>query len=123
LTVSQNGSEANLAGKRQIFTPEITSMLAIQYAYALSKKSGLSLVVRGEWFSLGQEYFDLANTIRQAPYNLFNAKLGLSTNHYGFYIWGRNLGDQKYISYAYDFGAVHLGNPLTYGLTLSANLL
>ena len=123
LKVSQNGSEVNLAGKRQIFTPEITSMLALQYAYPISKKTGLSIVIRGEWFSLGQEYFDLANTIRQAPYNLFNAKLGLNARHYGIYIWGRNLGDQKYISYAYDFGAVHLGNPITYGLTISANIL
>jgi iron complex outermembrane receptor protein len=32
--------------------------------------------------------------------------------------WGRNLSDEKYISYAYDFGAIHLGNPKTYGFTL-----
>jgi iron complex outermembrane receptor protein len=36
-------------------------------------------------------------------------------------IWGKNLGDKEYISYAYDFGAVHLGNPRTYGVTLMAN--
>jgi iron complex outermembrane receptor protein len=35
--------------------------------------------------------------------------------------WGRNLGDKKFIAYAYDFGAVHLGNPKTYGITLTAN--
>jgi len=31
----------------------------------------------------------------------------------------RNLGDKKYIAYAYDFGAIHLGNPKTYGVTLA----
>ena len=36
-------------------------------------------------------------------------------------IWGKNLGNKEYISYAYDFGAVHLGNPRTYGITLMSN--
>jgi iron complex outermembrane receptor protein len=122
LKVSQNGSEADLAGKHQIFTPDITSMLALQYNWTFSERSGLNLVIRGEWFSLGTTYFDLNNTIKQDPYNLFNAKLGLTRKNYGIYIWGRNLGDQKYISYAYDFGAVHLGSPLTYGFTLSGTI-
>jgi iron complex outermembrane recepter protein len=33
--------------------------------------------------------------------------------------WARNLSDKKYIGYAYDFGAVHLGDPKTMGVTLS----
>jgi len=31
--------------------------------------------------------------------------------------WIKNLDDVTYISYAYDFGAVHLGNPKTYGVS------
>jgi iron complex outermembrane recepter protein len=123
LKVSQNGNEADLAGKRQIFTPDLTSMLALQYNLPVNQKAGLNLVLRAEWFSLGTTYFDLNNTIKQDPYNLFNAKVGLTAKHYGIYIWGRNLGDQKYISYAYDFGGVHLGSPITYGITLSGIIL
>jgi iron complex outermembrane receptor protein len=33
--------------------------------------------------------------------------------------WARNLGDKRYIAYAYDFGAIHLGDPKTFGITLS----
>jgi iron complex outermembrane receptor protein len=33
--------------------------------------------------------------------------------------WTRNLTNQKYISYAYDFGAVHLGDPATSGLSIA----
>jgi iron complex outermembrane receptor protein len=49
-----------------------------------------------------------------------NARLGVATKHFELFIWGRNLTDVKYISYAYDFGATHLGNPKTYGVTLKA---
>ena len=119
LNLSQNGSARDYSGKRQIFTPELTSLLALQYSYAFASKLGLHLVVRGEWSYLGKEYFDLANKIAQSPYSLFNARAGVNTKQFGIYFWGRNLTNKNYIAYAYDFGAVHLGNPLTYGLTLT----
>jgi iron complex outermembrane receptor protein len=71
---------------------------------------------------LGQQYFDLANAIKQNPYSLFNARFGVACRHFEMMVWGRNLGNKKYISYAYDFGAVHLGNPFTFGATLTAKL-
>ena len=123
LNLAQNGSSVNLEGKRQVFTPDFTSMLAAQYRWSVSKK--VSLIFRGEWFSLGQQYFDLANTISQSSYSLFNARMGINLRSpfrpFGgieCYVWGRNLADKTYISYAYDFGAVHLGNPRTFGVSL-----
>jgi iron complex outermembrane recepter protein len=68
---------------------------------------------------VGEQYFDLANTIRQKGYNLLNARFGLSSRVGELMIWGRNLTHTKYIAYAYDFGAVHLGDPQTFGLTLT----
>jgi len=121
LKVSQGGGEVDLNGKKQIFTPEVTSMLATQYTYTISKKQQLRVVVRGEWSYLGTTYFDLSNTIRQSPYSLFNVRAGVSTKHFDLYFWGRNLGNQQYIAYAYDFGAVHLGDPKTYGITFRAS--
>ena len=120
LKVSSNGSETDLAGKHQIFTPDVTSMLALQYSVALDESNAIKLVARGEWMYLGDTYFDLANTIHQAPYNLLNARLGVAIKNFEIMLWGRNLTDTKYISYAYDFGAVHLGNPKTYGITVKA---
>ena len=119
LKLSQNGSETNLEGNRQIFTPEVTSMLAIQYGYDLGTQQNLQLVVRGEWIYLGKQYFDLANKIDQGSYNLLNARMGISAKNVELMFWARNIGDQKYIAYSYDFGAVHLGNPKTYGITLA----
>jgi iron complex outermembrane receptor protein len=119
LRVSQNGETVNLDGKRQIFTPEITSALALQYNYALHHNQ-LKLVARGEWFYLGTEYFDLANTIKQSPYHLLNSRVGISSKHIDVFLWGRNLTGKKFIAYAYEFGAVHLGDPKAYGVTVMA---
>jgi iron complex outermembrane recepter protein len=120
LNLSENGAATDLSGNRQIFTPDITSMLAIQYTLLLNQSQSIKIIARGEWFYLGKEYFDLANTISQGSYSLLNARLGVATKHFELFLWGRNLTDVKYISYAYDFGATHLGNPKTYGVTLKA---
>jgi Outer membrane receptor proteins, mostly Fe transport len=122
LKLSRNGSEENLAGNRQVFTPEMTSMLALQYNYLLNQKNRLTLVLRGEWMYLGQQYFDLANEIRQSPYQLGHARFGVTSRHIDVMGWVRNVGDTRYIAFAYDFGAVHLGNPRTYGVTVTARL-
>lgn len=122
LKLSQNGSTVDLAGTKQIFTPEVTSMMAVQYSYEIGTRQRLQLVLRGEWMYLGKQYFDLANTISQSPYHLLNTRFGLAARNFEVMFWGRNLTDHNYISYAYDFGAVHLGNPRTYGITLMGKL-
>ena len=91
-------------------------MLALQYQYSIKD---LRLVVRGEWMYLGKQYFDLANQIQQSPYSLFNARAGVAFPRFDLFFWWRNIADKKYISYAYDFGAVHLGNPRTLGVTMT----
>lgn len=122
LKVAQYGTEVDLKGKKQIFTPDVTSMAAGQYNLLLSKKSNLQLLFRGEWRYLGKQYFDLANNLGQSPYSLLNARIELRATKTSLTIWGRNLADKKYISYGYDFGAVRLGDPRTYGATVSVRL-
>lgn len=122
LKVSQNGQAVDLNGRKQIFTPDITSMLAAQYSYPVNKKQSVKLIGRVEWKYLGTEFFDLANTIKQSPYHLINLKIGVSSKLFDVFFWSRNTGNQKYIAYAYDFGAVHLGDPATYGGTLRIKL-
>ena len=95
-------------------------MLTAQYSYLINAEQQLKLVVRGEWFYLGKRYFDLSNNISQSPYSLLNTSLGVSRKNIELSFWMRNIGDVKYIEYAYDFGAIHLGSPMTYGVTLRA---
>ena len=122
LRLSQNGQEINFDDNRQIFTPSSTSLLMAQYAVPLFLHKPVQLVVRGEWIHLGSQFFDLANTIEQRSYSLFNTRFGIVLKKFEFFVWGRNLGQKKYIAYAYDFGAVHLGEPRTYGATLSVHI-
>jgi len=68
---------------------------------------------------LGTQFFDLANTIKQSSYHLLNTRAGLTAKNFEIVFWMRNITDKKYIGYAYDFGAIHLGNPRTYGVTLT----
>ena len=117
LDIASQGSSVNLAGKRPIFSPNATSLLAAQYSYALNAK--LKIMTRAEWKYIGTTYFDLANTIEQTPYHLLNAKTGIETEKIAFYFWSKNLAGTKYISYGYDFGAVHLGDPAIWGSSLS----
>ncbi|MGC4038118.1 MAG: TonB-dependent receptor [Chitinophagaceae bacterium] len=119
LKLSQNGNEVNLEGNRQVYTPETTSALAVQYGFDLGSKQNLKLVFRGEWMNIGNQYFDLANSIHQSDYSLLNARAGIVGRNFEIMLWGRNLSDKKYIAYAYDFGAIHLGDPRTYGVTLT----
>ncbi|MFD1000701.1 TonB-dependent receptor [Ohtaekwangia kribbensis] len=120
LVLPQNGEQVNFDGNRQIYTPQHTSMLAAQYSYTL-KSSGITLIARGEWMNLGKQYFDLANNIKQSGYSIFNARAGAAFRNFELMFWGRNLSDETYISYAYDFGATHLGNPRNYGATFRWN--
>jgi iron complex outermembrane receptor protein len=117
LKLSQNGAEVNLKGNRQLFTPSSTSMLALQYSLNLGTSLDLKFVVRGEWMNIGTQYFNLTNTIRQSSYSLINTRAGFAAKGFELMFWGRNLGNEKYIAYAYDFGAAHLGDPRNYGVT------
>ncbi len=121
LKLAQNGNVIDLKDRRPVFTPDYTSLLAMQYDYSLKNKSGIKIMVRGELKSIGNQYFDLANTLQQKPYSLLNASAGITSKKYQLIFWSGNITGKKYISYAYDFGAVHLGNPSTYGVTLKIN--
>jgi iron complex outermembrane recepter protein len=119
LRLSKNGQEENLDGNRQIMTPAHTSMLTGDYGIPLGRKKRLSLDLRAEWKHTGTVYFDLSNDIQQTPYGLVNLRAGIKGEKYALHGWVRNLTGEKFVDYAYDFGAVHLGDPRTYGFTLT----
>jgi iron complex outermembrane receptor protein len=121
LQVPNNGEVVNLRDNKQVYTPNVTSMLALQYGYALGGSMQPRLIARGEWRYIGTQYFDLANQIEQKGYSTFNARVGISTKRFDLFVWGSNLSNKHYIDYAYDFGASHLGNPRVYGVTLKTN--
>lgn len=111
-----NGAEIDLSGNRQIFTPKSTHFTSLQYQFSIGK-SMLSL--RAEYNRTGEQFFDLANQINQKAYGLLNFRCGIRTSQLELFVWGRNMGGVRYIDYAYDFGAAHLGEPRMIGAGIS----
>ncbi len=119
LELSQQNQSNDLSEKRPVFTPYYNSSLTIQYAHN-SRNKNIGTYIRSTLKNIGNTYFDLHNTLLQTPYALLNVSLGLTVKKSTIEIWSKNTLNNKYIAYAYDFGAVHLGDPLLFGLTLTA---
>lgn len=119
LDLPDNGATQTFKNNKQIFTPTVTSMLATQYNYYVNKN--VRTFARMEWRYLGEQYFDLANNLKQNPYHLFNARLGIAAKNTELTLWAENITNKTYVDYAYSFGAAHLGTPRTYGLLLRTN--
>ena len=118
LKLPDNGQVLDLDGNRQVFTPDLTAMFALQYSYELIDFHKLTLTGRAEWQHAGSQYFDLKNLQQQEAYSLLNARVGLSNKTFELFFWAKNLDNKTYVDYAYDFGAAHLGHPRTFGLSL-----
>ncbi|MFB2119251.1 TonB-dependent receptor [Parapedobacter sp. 2B3] len=120
LNTAGEGGNVQLEGNRPVFTPDWTGFLGAQYVLPIgkSKQQQFQLGVYGKF--IGQQYFNVENTLGQEAYSLLNANVGYSFQGYELILWGQNLADKRYADYAYDFGfaAVHLGRPATYGVTL-----
>ena len=119
LGVVSNGSQVDLSGNKQVFTPSSTNYFATQYQTSIAAHE---LMFRLEYNHIGKQFFDLANTIEQEGYGLVNFRSSIRTRHFDISVWGRNLMGKKYINYAYDFGAAHLGNPRMIGVGLGWRL-
>lgn|GEM_PF-1729653 len=118
LTIPVDGTAKVYENSRQIFTPDITSGLSVDFTSEINRKSDLKLTGHIEWRRIGDQYFDLANRYHQPDYDLLNANIGIQIKKMSFVFYGKNLADQVYVDYAYDFGAAHLGNSRIYGLLI-----
>ena len=110
----------DLSGKKQIFTPNYTFNLALQYTHELKSPANLGFLARIEYKQMGTTYYNLANTVKQDSYSIVNAKVGMTSKHFDLMIWGRNLAETIYLNYGYSFPGINpvsLGTPRTAGIT------
>ncbi|MGI4020929.1 MAG: TonB-dependent receptor [Janthinobacterium lividum] len=119
LVLNNNGETISGNNNQPIFSPKVTAVMAIQYSKSISQNKQTQFFVQGEWHYIGDQFFDLANTIEQKPYHLFNGTIGVSIKKTRISLWERNFSGKKYIDYAYSFGAAHLGEPRTFGVSLN----
>ena len=118
LMVAGEGDNDNHTGNKQLFSPDFTSSLMAQYNKPIGVSGKYELLARAEWLRFGTTYFDLQNTLKQDPYHLANGRVGIKRGNIGLAIWARNVLDARYVDYAYNFGAAHLGEPVTYGMSV-----
>lgn len=111
-----------LNGNKLVYTPNVTSTPAVTLDFPL--KHGNRFSIRGEWRLVGKHFFDLENKIPQKSYSILNARAALQMGNWEFAAWGKNLNDERYLSYGTSFGgtSVLLATPRTVGFTITTNL-
>lgn len=120
----ENGEPQNYAGNKQVFTPDYTSTLSLTYNTKLGKD--LSMFVAPQWKLLGKQYMNYYNDLVQSSFSLLNLNLGIKYKNYELSLWGKNLADTKYLSFAYATGSaqqtqvLYASPPRTIGITLRA---
>lgn len=113
------GTGRRFDGNRIAFAPQYTFWLGGQYRQA----SGL--VARVEYQGLGAYPFFADNLHGQAAYELVNARLGYEHGPLGVYVYGKNLADSTYFTWALHsgppFGFLSSpGDPRTFGVMVAA---
>ena len=106
------GSDAS--GNQLTFAPSISYNLAVQY------RDPIGIFGRIELQGLGETFFDDANTLKQDPYAIVNARLGYEAEDFGVYLFANNLFDTEYINQAFSLPPIgtiaSYGAPATYGI-------
>ena len=117
LTTVVAGRNQDLAGNKPLFNPAAASFLAVQYDRPLA--GPLSAFVRGEHRYSAAYFLNFDNAIRQSPYHVFNGRAGLKYKAYELAVWGRNLTQVKYRTWA--TGVFLLNTPRLWGATATVN--
>lgn len=123
IPASLGGGSTDCSGNRIIGAPKYTYQAAAQYERPLGIGD---FVARLDFTSQSPVFFEATNSQRfkSDSRSLLNARIGVS-GRWAFFIWGRNLTDETYITYRDDRSAIGVlqttayGEPRTYGVTLS----
>jgi iron complex outermembrane receptor protein len=111
----------NISGNSMILAPEYTLMTALQQNIPLNKK--VNFKIRMEARQIGNQFFDLHNTIMQPAYLLLNARIGISGSNWNVFLWCQNISNTTYITYAMPgyFKYSLINRPRTFGISISWN--
>lgn len=122
------GGSIDCSGNRIIGAAKYTYQLAVQYDQPLA---GGDFLARVDFSSQSPVHFEATNSQRFASdwRSVLNARVGLSSlgGRWDFFVWGRNLTDETYVTYRDDRSAIGVlqttayGEPRTYGVTLSVS--
>jgi iron complex outermembrane receptor protein len=102
-----NGTPLNIANtisdRQQAHAPNYQYLLGTQY------RTAGGYFARVEVNGVDQFYFSNSHSIKSNPYTLINARIGYQAKNWEFFLWGRNIADEKYATRGFYFG----NNPQT----------
>lgn len=116
----ENCSAGSCNGNKMPFAPEWNVNAAIQNRHPINQQ--LDLFSRLDWQHIDDHYFDAANNFSQSAYDLVNLKIGVESEHWDAYLWGKNLLDEEYKKIAFDQGfgpMASAGDPRSVGMTVN----
>lgn len=108
------------SGNQLPASPEYSGNININYILPLTERLNLESSVDYNYQS--EVFWDLSNNYSQSAYGLLNARLGVTSKHVDFFLWGKNITNEAYFSYGYGvsgFNAASFGLPLTFGATVT----
>ncbi len=103
----------SLDGNEAPYVPNFTALAALEYRHSTGAQAKVEYVVTG-----ATHFTDLnIQRYRQAPYGLLNARIGYENDHWGAYVFGRNLTDEEYFTNkTTDIDAGVIGEPRVIGV-------
>ena len=113
------GVPSDVSGNRLPYSSRFDIALGGQWIHPI--ESGLRLFGRVDYRYRSALPFDPQGVLDQAGYDLLDARVGLEGDHWGLYLWGKNLTDSDYRvvaleGFAPDFNQAVAGEERTFGL-------
>lgn len=124
MPTSLGGGVTDCSGKRIIGAPKWTYHLAAEYTYPVAFGD---LVTRVDLSGQTPVFYEATNSSRfeSDSRSVIDARVGLKTEQWDVFVWGKNLGDETYITYMDDRSGIGVplttafGEPRTLGATLT----
>ncbi len=104
--------------------PQLEYSLAAEYEHSIPGWDGYSAFARIELNHQSHSFTDPNNSIEfeSKPYDLLNSRVGIEADHWGIYLWGRNLTNTFHLGGGFDAlvtDARGVNIPRTYGVELT----
>jgi len=124
-TIKADAEVPNIVGKKVPLVPEYTANVGTSWTKPLNRKSGTSLVVRGDYRRVGKTFWGPGDvTITPLPwdeiprnsYDVLDVRAGLQGKDWELVIWGKNVQDHKYND-EFSFPFVWKGQHEKWGVT------
>ncbi|HWU02566.1 MAG TPA: TonB-dependent receptor [Novosphingobium sp.] len=115
-------ADGNVAGNYLGNVPWLQGTIGADYRQPLG--NGLTLFAGVDEVYRGKLYTDETNTASIAPYALTNGRLGIETDRWKAFVWGKNIFDHVYAESSFVVPSIYqynvsLGDRRTFGATVS----